>query len=132
MHERRRIDAHERDERPKVQQLRALARKNQEETSQVSASRADRRSRCFAGICSLRVDLPEKAFWKSIAPAHAVEQPRRSQLCAHSRADIRDQNREVQQLEQEEAPGLPSLPAEMPTPPDFRGNGLEPQTSCAA
>ena len=52
-------------------------------------------------------DFSEERLGQRVVASHAVEQPRRSKLGAHPGSDIRHQNREVQQLEQEEAARLP-------------------------
>lgn len=96
------VDAHEREEGAEVQEVRALVVSDDKGTYQRDYADKDD---IVARDVAFGVHSTKKLFGNTVAATHAIEQARCSELRAHPRADVGDQNREIDELEQKVAAG---------------------------
>src|ERR1700721_619186 len=103
MNECRRVHAHKREQRAKIQQLGSLLVRNQKSPDE--CYRADE-DHVVARNAILRIKCPKEFLGNTVAAAHPVKQASGSELRAHSRSDIRDEHGEVEQGEKKKPPYL--------------------------
>ena len=124
--ERRQVDAHERDERAEVQQLGAELIAERQAAGE--REHADEQHVVPRNAVS-RVDGAEEPRGQRVAPSHAIEQPRRAEMRARARSEVRDEQR---QADEHEEPGAAGLARHVHERRVHVGKaGPVPQTSCA-
>ena len=90
--QRRQVDAHESDQRPEVEQLRAIVVSDEERSQQ--RNHADE-NHIVRGNPGPGMDGAEEFLWNGVAASHAIQQTRRPQLRSHAGANGRNQQRDA-------------------------------------
>ena len=90
--QRRQVDAHESDQRPEVEQLRAIVVADEERSQQRNHANENHIVRRNPGP---GMDGSEEFFGNRVAASHAIEQARRAELRSHAGANGRNQQRDA-------------------------------------
>ncbi len=95
-HERRRVHAHKRNQRAKIEQPDPLLERQKERSNHHDHAYENY---VVSRNVMLRIHRTEKRLRQGVASPHAIQQPRRADLRAHARPEVCDQQRKSDNFE---------------------------------